>query len=239
MKNEEKEIRDILESFPEKFNIMERGIKLAVQKEYIELHEKLEIEEIGGNRMIGGFEKIINESENTLEKKKALISIGHIGTIESYKSLEKIYQHADDELKEWALMAIQENLMSLENYLNNENIGMISTGLGGKGDKLRYYFAVVSKNCEPFTKSQQDIIKNEYESICKENRTEIEKINFSLDYAELIILMPMDVALDTIVARGIIRSNEFGDFISEDYYAANTEIPTTVELQKIINEHLR
>ena len=239
MKNEEEEIRDILESFPEKFNIMERGIKLNVQKEYIELHEKLDFEEIKGSGMIGSLEKIIKKSENILEKKKALISLGHVGTIESYKSLEKIYKHTDDELRDWVLMAIQENIMSLENYVNEETIGMISTGLGGKGDKLRYYFAVVSKSCEPFTKSQQDIIKNEYESICKENRTEIEKINFNLDYAELIILMPMDVALDTIVAGGIKRSNEFGDFIAEDYYAANTEIPTTEELQKIIKEHLR
>ena len=237
-KNEDK-IKAILSSIPDKFNIMEQGINLKVQNEYIELSDKFTINDFEVPSINEKCEKIIMSSTDLIEKKKAIVKLGNIGTVKSYKILEKLYNQVNEELRDWILLAIQENIMFLENYINDENTGMISTGLGGIGNKLRYYFVVISKNNEPFTKLQQKIIKTEYEIICKENGADIEKIGFNFDYADFTILMPLNVALDTIVTVGLKRCNEFGDFIVEYYYATNVEIPTIDELKKIINEHLR
>jgi len=82
--------------------------------------------------------------------------------------------------------------MLLENKMKVENIGMISTGLGGKGNKLRCFIILISKTRKPFSDTQKKIIKQEYDIVCKKLNSEVEKIDFQNDYAALTILTPMD-----------------------------------------------
>ena len=49
--------------------------------------------------------------------------------------------------------------MFLESSLLGEDAGIISTGLGGKGNKLRHYFVISSKNDSPFSREQEEVIE--------------------------------------------------------------------------------
>ena len=235
----ENEINKILKSIPDKFKIVENGISFELQKEYIDISGNISIDGHNKDEIDKEIEELVDSKTEIQRIKEIIVILGNIGTIKTFRVLEEFHEHTNNELKAFTLLAIQENIMFLENEIGDESTGIISSGLGGKGDKLRYYFVVISQTVKSFTEQQKRLIEIEYETICKKHNTVIEKIDFKFDYAELTILMPLDVALDTIVTGGIKSCNEFGNFIVEFYYATNMEIPTIEELQKIINKELR
>jgi hypothetical protein len=60
------------------------------------------------------------------------------------------------------VLALQENRMLLQTSLLDEQQFFISTGLGGKGKKLRYYLVFINRNRnELLTKTQQKLVKDE------------------------------------------------------------------------------
>lgn len=233
------DLQKILNSIPEKFRIIENEINFNIQQEYIELSKKIESKHFEEVNILELKTNLFNSKAKTDLTKETIVQLGNIGTIESIKILQEYFEISIDEIKPFITLAIQENIMFLENEFDDEPIGMISSGLGGKNNKLRYYFVIISQTEESFTEHQKRLIEIEYETTCKNYNTEIEKIEFKLDYAEIIILMPLNVALDTIVMEGMKKCNEYGNFIVEFYYTTNVEIPTIEELREIIINELR
>lgn len=233
------DLQKILESIPDKFRIVEKEIKFEIQQEYLELSKQKNIDNLQDIN-ISDLKTELFDSKTELKKiKEIIVVLGNIGSIESLKILQEYYEKSIDDLKPLITLSIQENIMFLETEFDNEPIGMISSGLGGKNNKLRYYFVIISQTGDSFSDQQKRLIEIEYELICKQYNTEIEKVDFKCDYAEIIILMPLNIALETIVMEGMKKCNEYGNFIVEFYYATNVEIPEIEELQKIIKKELR
>ena len=98
-------------------------------------------------------------------------------------------------MKEWALLSLRECRMFLESNLTEESKGFVSTGLGGKGNKLRYYFVIGSKDALPFSQRQKKIIEQEFASVCRKHSSLIEEIQIQKNYSLLKVLIPMDKAV--------------------------------------------
>lgn len=89
---------------------------------------------------------------------------------------------------------------------------------------------------ETFTETQQKVIKNEFPMTFKKLNAELQTINFTDHYAEIIALIPFDVVIDTIMQTGIKKCNEFGEFVFENYFATNVEVPNEKEVDEIIKK---
>lgn len=234
MIDDQEKIREFLNSIPEKFQIHEQGVNIEIQKEYLEYSESFE-RGVPTDEQIEKISQIIFSTETLDEdKRKGLTILAHTGTINAYKHINKYYEKADGELKQWASLALQECRMFLESELLDENIGFISTGLGGKKNKLRVYFLVLPLDSKTFNEKQHRIIENELTITAKELNCEIESFSFQDRYVGLTVLIPMDVAIATFIETGIQNSNEFGNFVFEHYYAANTEVPDEEGIKEII-----
>lgn len=234
MTDNQEQIKQFLDSIPEKFQIHEEGVKIEIQKEYLDYSESFE-RGVLTDEQIEKIRQIIFNTESPDEgKKKGLTILAHAGTINAYKQISKYYENADGALKQWASLALQECRMFLESELSDENVGFISTGLGGKKDKLRVYFLVLPFENKIFKEQQHRIIENELNQIAKELNCDIESFDFQENYVGLTVLIPMDVAIATFIDSGIQSCNEFGSFVFEHYYAANTEIPDKEEIKEII-----
>ncbi len=48
------------------------------------------------------------------------------------------------------------------------------------------------------------------------------------------VLVPLDVAVGTLIDSGINKCNELGKFVFEYYYVGNTNIPDLKEIGEII-----
>ena len=235
MKNDHDQIKKFLENIPEIFQIHEEGVKIEIQKEYLEYSESFE-RGILTDGEIKKFSKIIFTSETPDEaKKKGLVILAHTGSISAFRQISKYYEKAEGELKQWASLALQECRMFLESELSDENMGFISTGLGGTKDKLRVYFLVLPLDKKTFNEQQHKIIENELNQTAKELNCDIENYDFQENYLGLTVLIPMDVAIGTFIDTGIKNCNELGNFVLEHYYAGNTGIPDKNEINEIID----
>jgi hypothetical protein len=234
VKDNLEQIREFVNSIPEKFHISEQGVKIEIQEEYIEYSDSFDVGALTDEQIEKISQTIFSTETTDKVKKKGLTILAHAGSINAYNLINEYYQKADGELKQWASLALQECKMFLESELLDENIGFISTGLGGKMNKLRVYFLVLPLEGKAFNEKQHRIIDKEFTTTAKGLNCEIETFNFQDRYVGFTVLIPIDVAIATFIETGIQDCNEFGNFVFEHYYAANTEIPDEEEIEEII-----
>lgn len=234
MKDKHEDIREFLESISDNLNMMEEGIDFRTQKEYIDYSHSFGSGELTEKDTLKLASFLFDTNQPVEEKKKVLTLLAHLGTITAFRQIEKYYQHPDKELKQWTAMALQECKMFLESTLTGESTGFISTGLGGLQDKMRFYFLVLPLSDAAFTTTQKNIIKEELNLVAKEMNCIVESVVNADKYVGLTVLVPMDVAVGTLIETVIKKCNELGDFVFEYYYVTNGNIPDAAEIDEII-----
>lgn len=234
MKDLHEEIKKLMENIPAKFIISEQGINNEILKEYTEQSDSFTRSELSEDDTLFISSALFKKNIPIKTKKEALLLLSHVDNITAYREIEKYCNCPDEELKDWALLALQESRMFLETSLDEENHGFISTGLGGIGNRLRYYFLILPSTEKPFTDLQKNIIRDELTDACTRTDSIIEKIDYGETYTGLTILIPMDVNVEAVMEAGLRKCYEYGDFIHRDYHVANTGIPDDKEIQDLI-----
>jgi len=234
MKDKEKDIKEFLDNIPDTFDILEEGIDIQIQKEYIEYSHSFDNGELTETETIMLGKILFLPTAQIDAKKKVLAMLAHLGTITAFRLIEKYYKHPDNEIKQWTALALQECKMFLESELMDEGKVFISSGLGGLKDKLRYYLLVLPLLNRTFTTEQKEIIKEEFNYVSKVLNCLIESNYISDRYIGFTVLVPMDVAVGTFIESGIEKCNKNGDNVLEHYYVTNQNIPDEAEIKEII-----
>jgi hypothetical protein len=227
-------IQEFLASLPQRLVVLEQGIDLKTLKEYLEYSHSFERGELTDEETLHLASLLHEEGIKDEDKRKILTMLAHLGSILAFKEIANFYENADESLKKWATIALHECRVFLESELSDENVGFISTALGGSGNKMRIYFMVLPLDGKLFSETQRNIIKEEFTLTVKEHNTLLESVDIQDHYVGFQILLPMDVALASVVEEGISKCNELGDFVYEHYYATNQNIPETEEIETII-----
>jgi hypothetical protein len=128
--------------------------------------------------------------------------------------------------------------MQLESKIMDENQVYISTGLGGKDEKLRYFVVLISRSKMDLTPTQHMVIKNEFEFILKKFNAELEEINFSGYLATLLLLLPMNYSLKTVFQEAIKECNLYGDFLNEDFIVTNVKTLSFQEIEDFLERKM-
>lgn len=236
MTDKHENISKFLDSLPDTFDILEEGIDIQTQKEYIDYSHSFDCGELTETETINLGSILLDTKTEIEAKKKALTLLAHLGTITAFRQIEKYFKHPDKNLKPWTALALQECKMFLESTLTDQSAGFISSGLGGLKDKLRYFFLVLSSSNRPFTTTQKGIIKEEFDLVAKDLNCIVEAVDHSDTFIGLTALVPMDVAVGIFIEAGIKMCNELGDFVFENYYVTNQEIPDKSEIPDIIKK---
>lgn len=236
MENKDKsQIKEFLDSIPDNFDILTAGIDMVTQSEYISFSQKINCVD-DQKIVLGKAERLFSKELPVEDKKRILVELAHLGTVESYRAIEKFLKYSGKELEAWALLSLQECRMFLESDLLDDKKGFISTGLGGKGNKLRYCFVIRSLNAMPFSKNQREVILEQFKFMCKDLDVELEEISFKENYFRAKVLVPMDVAVEEFIERGIKSSNKISQCLQFHYYVSNVNIPTDEEILEYLRE---
>lgn len=225
-KNHSKDSENVLDNFI----LIEEPIDLLTQKAYFSFSETIDFANVDYRDILTNSDKLFSKDTPVESKKKILILLAHRGTPEAYSVIEKYVKNAEAELRAWAVLSLKECRMFLESNLLEEEGGLITTGLGGKGSKLRYYFVVSSKDGLPFSENRKAIMNREFETISHKYKSQIEEVIFEGDYAMIRILIPMSIAVGDIIEAGISECNQMGEFLTLDYYVTNVGKPTQEEI---------
>jgi hypothetical protein len=171
------------------------------------------------------------------EKKKILSTLASSTEIRAFRLLEQYLQNPDKELVNWASMALMESRIAIETELSGEKQIFISTGLGGKGDKMRFYVLLISSQEEPFATYQREVIEKEFKYILQDYKCEIERLTIYDSYVELVLLMPMATDIRKILETVILECNLYGDFLSKVFTVTNIKEFTPNEISKTIKKY--
>lgn len=245
-----KEDSDVFKKFRESFNrmeghfhILEQKVPVELQMEYFKYSEKVRRE----NTRIYPFSDsdcevafTMLEVSNELEKEQKrhfLTFLAISKNIHAYRLLEKYVQQADPEVSDWAYMALMESRISLESELSDEKQIYISTGLGGKGEKLRFYVLIISHDLKPFQEYQRQVIEREFAYYLPKADCEIERLSIGEQYVELVFLIPVRADIKATLDRVINECNQYGNFLSDTFTITNVKELSKEEITEIIEKN--
>ncbi|MBK5203732.1 MAG: hypothetical protein JJE45_08445 [Prolixibacteraceae bacterium] len=238
MTNEEnnlKKIQGTIESIPDNFSILEERIDITLQKKYFSYTKKRKDGEKIAN--LSELEDQLNNSDEKLDqKRKILVRLAGQNQIESFRIIERFQKKAKGVIKKWAILALQESRMVMQSSLLGEQQVFISTGLGGKGKKIRYFFAFNKKDIDtPFTPGQDKIIRIELEEFLAKNEGELEKVRLSDGIVYGLFLFPLKKDLQNNFNIVIEKSNQYGNFLNNGVLITNVQALSLNEIKNLIN----
>lgn len=230
-----KKIQDAISSLPQNFSVLEEQIDIELQMEYFNY----------GRDLKPGFTpEVILEHRGDLfdetvpleEKKNLLVLLASLEKVEAFRLIEKYAKNPDPELREWSILALQESRMVLQSSLMDEQQVYISTGLGGRGQKLRYFVVMIGKddNAE-YSPVQKRLVQNELEYAMKHNDGELEEMSFEKNMAIALMLLPVKSDLQGVFSGVINECNQYGDFIRPDIIITNVKRMSVDEIRKFVN----
>ncbi|MCP4542893.1 MAG: hypothetical protein GY832_37720 [Chloroflexi bacterium] len=219
---------------PEPLTVVEESVDFTLQQEYVEYTSGLDHNQYSEKDLSVKSQSLFAPSTPLEEKRKTLAILAHRGKVKSYGTIERYLETAEQELENWAVLALQECRMFLEGFLGDRNVGMVTTGLGGEGNRLRYFCLVRSRNDVALTKVQKMTVEQAFSTFCGELDSILEEIQVDQNYATMRMLVPLDVAVGNVIEGGIGKCNTFGNFLDIDYYVTNVCILTEKKLCQLV-----
>ena len=238
MKEEDirKYIQNKLKKSFENFQIFEEGIDLETQIEFEKLTKSFfekDFQEIDINT---AEKNLYDTSFSETDKKEILISLSFSDDVKAYRLIEKFRTNSNNTLKEWSALSLQKSRAHIEHSLSNEDKVYISSGLGGSGDKLRYFLVFSATKDITFTDFHKKIVKKEIDSTLTKFDGVTENITFYDYFVTVVCLIPIHISLDQIFKNILDECNELGNFMSDKVIATNTEKIDEETIVKILNE---
>jgi hypothetical protein len=171
------------------------------------------------------------------EKKNLLVLFASLEKVEAFRIIEKYAKNPDPELREWSILALQESRMVIQSSLMDEQQVYISTGLGGRGQKLRYFVVMIGKDDNvDYSPVQKKLVQTELEYAVTHNDGELEEVTFDKNMAIALMLLPVKSDLQGVFSSVINECNQYGDFIRPDIIITNVKRMTVDEIKKFVTK---
>lgn len=220
------------------FHVLEHSVPVEQQLEYFRFSNRVrrEFKEMNDT----DYERYIVElqsSEPSKEEKKRILSIlASSKQVRAYRIIENYARQPDYELTNWAYMALMESRIMMESEFSGERQIYISTGLGGKGGKLRFYALILSKNNASFLDYQRNLINQEVPYQFSKQDCEIERLTIEDKYIEIVFLVSVKADIKRIVQNTVKECNSCGEFLSESFMITNIKELSRDEINRMILE---
>jgi hypothetical protein len=221
------------------FQILEHQVPVETQMEYLFYSHSLR--SLLPDDAVMALEEFAAELNNLAaslaRKKRVLSALALSKEAKAYRILQEYVQAPDQELKDWAYMALMESRATLESEFSDERQIYISTGLRGKDNKLRFFFLLLSSSGNPFLDYQQQVIEREFAYALHQDDCEIEELAIQKNYVELVLLAPIQTDIKRFVEKVVSECNQYGNFISNLITVTNVKKLTEKEIAQIIKKH--
>jgi len=236
MENENiyRRIQEFFGGLNQDFSLMEDPVDVAVQMKYFEMSSRIS-RKVSEEELLSRKGELYNPNVAIENKKALLVQMAGMPAPEIYRVLEGYAKEPDEALKEWSKLALQENKLLLESHLLDNRQVFISTGLGGKGNKLRYFAVLINKNGDDLKPFQQKVIQDEMQYTLQRYNSELEKLSFMQNYTTMRVVVPISSDLTKLFREGISECNQFGDFLSPDFIVTNMKELSEDEINEALS----
>lgn len=221
-----------------KIIIIEDYIDASVQLEYLDYSEKY-LKDFDEEKLIKDVDLLFSNELSLEEKKILLVRLSKIDDISIYRKIEKYYRNPDEKLRLWSIIAFQESHNLIQSSLLEENSVLVSSALGGKESKMRFFIVIQNSIKEMFTDIQKKIITQETKFVFEKNNSDIEKIEFGNYFFTIIALFPfsfdkLNTFIENILDETIEELKLYQIKIADKYLITNTKIKTIEQTSKLL-----
>ena len=226
-------LQEFLGNIQGNFNVLEEQIDIDVQMAYFESSKDIK-KSFSSVETMNTSNDLFSDTVTLEDKRQLLIKLASVGNVEAFRTLEKYRSNPDPELKDWATLAMQESRMHLESSFLDENQVFISTGLGGKGKKLRYFVVFLANEGVLLSKFQKKVIEKEIGYVFGKSDAEIEEISQYDAFVIIKVIIPIPVPIHELFEDAIIECNQFGDFLQTNFIVTNVKELSFEEIRNIL-----
>ena len=233
------DFKKFLQDTNSEFQVLEHQVPIETQMEYFNYSGSLR-RHLPDDAMMDfeQFTAVLLDSASSLaDKKKILSTLACSKEAKAYRILQEYLQEPDNELRDWAHLALMESRVLLEAEFSDERQIYISTGLGGKGNKLRFYVLLLSANGNHFLDFQRQVIEKEFAYALPNDEGEIEELTVKENYIELILLLPIQTDIKRFLKNVVSECNQYGNFIAETFTVTNVKKLAEHEIAQIVKKH--
>lgn len=235
MKNDYNNIAEILSNVPDNYRILEETIDIDVQKEFFESSKDIKIDVELTPSLI---EQLNSDNLPIEERKITLQKLAMIDSVEAFRAIEAYNLSPEHELKDWAILSLQQSRMVIQSSLLGEQQVFISTGLGGKTNKLRYFLIFPYTVNTSINKVQKNALKNELSFFLNNYEGELEEIIFEHNrFATALALLPLKAAVTDMIKELLEECNQLGNYLSDDAIITNIKKFSNEEIIDILNKY--
>lgn len=227
-------LKELSDAISNDFSVIEEPIDMEFQMNYFKRSKKIKSDIADKELNIEELGNLYDPNLSDEQLMDRMIMLAGIDNPKAYRILEDYANRKSERLHQWSLLALQESKMLIEGNLLDKHRIFVSTGLGGRGNLLRYYFVLVGKNISEFEPYQQRTIISEFTSTLNENDSEIENVEFFEKFAVFTALMPLNTSFSKVFSSAIEQCNEFGDFLQSDFLITNVKILSHDEIRNIV-----
>jgi hypothetical protein len=227
-RNVSKDLQYALGSLKGNLRVLEVNIPVEKQMEYFRFSETIRSEFFDEQLIDEQMEILSSAGSTSLEKKFALAFLAISGDVKAYRAIEAYNEiHSDD----WSILSLMQAKITLETEFSDEKQVFISTGLGGKGNLLRFYAFFKSNRKKNFSDYQKELIEKEIPYFIQKQHGILEEIQIVNNYFTLLFLINLQADIRTMLEEAIDECNQFGNFIDKGFIITNVRVFTEEEIQ--------
>jgi len=231
-----KKFQDSMQHLHGKLHVLDTPIPVEEQIVYFTYSQKVKSGK-DEEQALGEINFLFDATVEHELKKQLLATLASSTKVEAFRAIEKYNLAPDSDLKNFALLALEESKMSLERSLSDEEQIFISTGLGGKGEKLRFFIVFFSVSPDGFTEFQFKTAKSEIEFLFTKNDCVVESFVENKDYLALSAIFPYKLDIKELINKAIDEVNQYGNFMRNNLLLTNVKIFSEEEIRKFIEEN--
>ena len=222
------------------FYILEEEVDVTIQNKYFK-QSRHENQKTSNEEVMKKVDLLHNDAIDTEEKKKILAQLATLKDVKAYRVLEKEYgQFEDNELNLWSILAFNEARMILNGSLKDEQQVFISTGLGGKDGKFRYFVVFFpDEELGQFTDFHREFITKELTFTLQQNGGKFEStIDSNQEYISFKVLVPIKSNIQRLFKKIFDNCNQLAPFVNERFILTNVEEMDKVEINEFLESSL-
>ncbi len=180
-------LQAILDSIPKKVRVFELGIPDEDLKNYREKLTSLQENPIEDANPYAHFQPLAADADIELSRSK-LLQISNRGDVEAFRFLQQLEKEIPSELRGWTRAALLQAQTQMLNNLSDDNIPLISSGLGGAEDLVRHICYIPS--AEVLSEGRALFIRQEFENQAVVEGGKLETFSFAPHCVTMQILLP-------------------------------------------------
>ncbi|MDR1679880.1 MAG: hypothetical protein LBR81_08930 [Prevotellaceae bacterium] len=231
-----KTFQQMMEHIPGRLHLLEKPISLEAQSAYFMLSQQIR-KSVDKEKTLASIPDLFDTDADHEHKKTLLLSLASLDEVEAYRAIEKYAEAPDEYLSEWAAIALNESRMNIEHALLGESQVFISTGLGGKDQKLRFFMAFFSSSNTGFSEFQKEIAHKEFEYAMTNNDCEVESFEMQPLYFTAVVLIPFVVDFRKVISSFLSEINQYGNFLREHLLITNVKIFNEEEIRDFMRKN--